>query len=245
MDGTFVKEIKEGIQAPQVVEVDGQSVLMAPATWKEVTPASPPAPAALPAHTLTGLRDYVAANVDRLVLSDVMVHVVGPGLVNVIGGMEDESTDYRRQGQLSAAAPKLEFPFGQYLDSETFIIGLQTQFEQTPERDALLAFIGSVKESEVREDTDDGVGQKVSVVRGVAFIGTQSAPNPVTLKPFRTFREVDQPESKFVLRLRSNPEGGKPLAALIEADGGQWRLKAIENIAAWLRENVKAVAVVA
>ena len=45
-------------------------------------------------------------------------------------------------------------------------------------------------------------------------------PNPVTLRPFRTFIEVEQPESKFIFRMR---EGGR--CAIFEADGahGSWR----------------------
>lgn len=55
------------------------------------------------------------------------------------------------------------------------------------------------------------------------------------LRPYRTFREVEQPASRFVLRLQSGQGDGMPKAALFEADGGAWRLTAIEAIARWLR----------
>jgi len=50
---------------------------------------------------------------------------------------------------------------------------------------------------------------------GVAAVENINLPNTVTLKPFRTFAEVSQPESEFVLRLK---EGNR--VGLFEADGG-------------------------
>ena len=63
-----------------------------------------------------------------------------------------------------------------------------------------------------------------------------AVPNPVTLAPFRTFRDVAQPASLFVLRVQGG--GETPNVALFEADGGAWRLAAIENIKKWLEENI-------
>ena len=41
--------------------------------------------------------------------------------------------------------------------------------------------------------------------------------------------EVEQPESPFILRFNENAN-----AALFEGDGGAWKLRAVENIRAWL-----------
>lgn len=55
--------------------------------------------------------------------------------------------------------------------------------------------------------------------------------NPIVrLKPYRTFNEVDQPESEFLVRLS---EGG--YVALYEADGGAWTLQARRNVADYLK----------
>ncbi|HUW08460.1 MAG TPA: hypothetical protein VM537_01965, partial [Anaerolineae bacterium] len=79
------------------------------------------------------------------------------------------------------------------------------------------------------------VSQTVSVRRGMSQTTQVVVPNPVTLKPYRTFREIDQPESPFLLRAR-NPknEEGVPEFALFEADGGAWRLTAVERIKDYL-----------
>ena len=48
----------------------------------------------------------------------------------------------------------------------------------------------------------------------------------VQLRPFRTFLEVEQPESEFLLRVDADKGIG-----LFEADGGVWKLEAKRNIA--------------
>lgn len=56
----------------------------------------------------------------------------------------------------------------------------------------------------------------------------------VLLKPFRTFIEVDQPESTFLLRINSEGNIG-----FYEADGGVWKLEATRNVAGYFEENLK------
>jgi len=61
-------------------------------------------------------------------------------------------------------------------------------------------------------------------------------PNPVVLAPFRTFREIAQPESKFVFRMQQGPR-----CALFEADGGAWRLEAMKRSKAYLEEELEGL----
>ena len=53
------------------------------------------------------------------------------------------------------------------------------------------------------------------------------------LRPFRTFQEVEQPESEFLLRM--DEEGN---IGLFEADGGMWKLTARQTIKAFLEANL-------
>ena len=55
----------------------------------------------------------------------------------------------------------------------------------------------------------------------------------ITLKPYRTFAEVDQPESLFLIRIS---ERG---ISFIEADGGMWRLTARKTIKEYLEQQLK------
>lgn len=53
------------------------------------------------------------------------------------------------------------------------------------------------------------------------------------LRPFRTFLEVEQPESEFLLRV--DPDEG---IGFFEADGGIWKLEAKKNIADYFLKNM-------
>ena len=55
----------------------------------------------------------------------------------------------------------------------------------------------------------------------------------VNMQPFRTFLEVEQPESVFLLRLDGNGNVG-----LFEANGGVWKLEATRNISAYFEQKL-------
>lgn len=74
--------------------------------------------------------------------------------------------------------------------------------------------------------TDNGVTQTVDARQGVALSAKVEVKPRVLLRPFRTFLEVEQPESEFLLRVDAEKGIG-----LFEADGGIWKLEAKQNIA--------------
>ena len=80
---------------------------------------------------------------------------------------------------------------------------------------------------------DNGVSQVTTVKSGVASKSKAVAPNPVTLKPYRTFHEVEQPSSNFVFRIDKCAE-----MALFEADGGMWVSEAKQNVANYLTKEL-------
>ncbi|WP_235888509.1 RusA family crossover junction endodeoxyribonuclease [Streptococcus pneumoniae] len=67
----------------------------------------------------------------------------------------------------------------------------------------------------------------------MASLAKGKAPNPVTLRPYRTFSEVEQPASLFVFRIDKQAN-----MALFEADGKRWVADAVGNIAAYLKEQL-------
>lgn len=77
--------------------------------------------------------------------------------------------------------------------------------------------------------TDNGVSQTVEARRGVALKTMVQVKPRVPLRPFRTFQEVEQPESEFLLRLDEDGNIG-----LFEADGGMWKLTARQTVKAFL-----------
>ena len=79
---------------------------------------------------------------------------------------------------------------------------------------------------------DDGVSQKATIKTGIASKGEVLVPNPVKLRPYRTFLEVEQPESAFVFRMRD--DNGRVECALFGADGGAWKNAAMKSIKEYL-----------
>lgn len=156
----------------------------------------------------------------------LMIHIENPTTVSVFTAVNG---DKRRSTYIQAQASTPHFNFGSFYDREEFNIALQSGFVQNNHRDIVLQVVGTVVEEGVKEIGDDGVSQAVTVKTGVASRGNAKVPNPVELSPYRTFVEVEQPESKFVFRMREGARCG-----LFEADGGAWKLKAMNNMKEYL-----------
>lgn len=193
---------------------------------------------ALQTSTLSSIVDYFAGDPDAVLGSSkaFIIRIDGIGSVDV---MSEVSSEMQRDNLLHVKADlPSKFPFEQYMDLEMFNILLQARFEDTEDRAKLLALTANVVDETVKSYGDDGVSQQATVKSGVATATNVVVPNPVTLKPFRTFAEAEQPESKFVFRLRKDEDG--VTAALIEADGGAWKVQAISNIADYLKRELQA-----
>ena len=134
------------------------------------------------------------------------------------------------------------FHYSQYMDQEDFIIGLQSKFIPTDQIKQMLKIVGNVKSEKVLSSADDGVSQSVEGRKGINFAEKIGIPNPVKLKPFRTFIEVPQPESNFIFRARDGRRDGEmPTFALFEADGGFWKIDAMNEIKKYLDLELKDV----
>lgn len=184
--------------------------------------------------TLTGLVDWLRNNLEHVDLTTVTVHVTSPTSVAVFGTAD---AFQRRQAivdaDCSSFTPVLEFT-GKQMELERFHIMLQSNFAPTAQRDAVLRIAGNATESAARTIADSGIAQVVTVKTGIELANTV-VPNPVALAPFRTFREVPQPESAFVFRLHGGEDGKtKPAASLHEADGAYWKHTAMRAVVDFL-----------
>lgn len=200
----------------------------------------PDQPATLGINSLQGLVDYIAANRDKLTGAECFVHVLSPTTVRVVSGLQARAV---RHTYIEATAADLFSALdGKALSLLEANIALQARVVAGFDREKVLALLGNVKdEGELRVE-DDGTTQTVKTRGGVVLADEAKVPNPVTLSPFRTFREVDQPESPFILRMHKGH--GEPQASLHQADGGAWQLVAVERVAAWLTGKVGDFAVI-
>ena len=121
-----------------------------------------------------------------------------------------------------------------FRDRETMLIQLRSLFLQTPDVAYLLDLLSKMSDEEKVTSQDNGVTQVVEARKGVALKEQVEVRPRVRLTPFRTFLEVDQPESEFLLRVG---DGGQ--VGLFEADGGVWKLVAKRSIVAYLEGRLK------
>lgn len=244
MNGEAIKELGERFRAP----VDIQGFIARPTDWAVEDPAAlikaGPTAKTLATATLGAVRDYIMANKDGLDVTKIQVHVAGPSSVSVLGPLSERARV--RETFLTAACTDLTDGFlGKFLSLEEFNVGLQVRFADADERKRILGLLSNVKSETVKSALDDGVTQVVQARAGVALVSDVAVPNPVLLTAYRTFRDVVQPSSLFVLRVQSGRTGGLPEAGLFEADGGAWRLTAIARIKDWLTEALPTIAVLA
>lgn len=200
-----------------------------------------PKPAPLEIYTLTGLVEYLKKNVDVLDGEKVMVVIESPVEVYVAGLLEQPYCV--RKIYLKAKCCH-QFHNSRWMAVGDFIVYLQTAFVQNETVKQLLKIVGNIKDESVMNFNDDGVTQQVTAKVGIARVENVPVPNPVCLAPWRTFNEVEQPESLFVFRMKSG-KGEPPSCMLAAADGDGWALKAIEGIAEYLRNELPLLNVIA
>lgn len=210
-----------------VHEIDGQQYTDRPI--HPVQEPELPLANALTVHTLSAVVDYIKRQLDTD--KDLIIHVKDEETVYLMDAL---NKDMRRNVYLKANAIVPSITFDRYMDVETFNVELQSKFVQTELRDIMLKVVGNIQDENVQKTSDDGVSQTVTAKVGVASVAQVAVPNPVELAPYRTFVEVEQPESKFIFRMKSGP-----MAALFEADGGKWRNDAIQNIADYFRHELE------
>lgn len=214
-------------------------------TTAGVEPVLHPMPRTLSVKTLTALVDYLKVNVDKLDVSTLICHIESPSVVSLRSALVGDFS--QRSTYISAELEQLQIKFNSYLDGEAFNILLQSCFvdnetdpQKATDRGLVLRYCASVREVSEGITLDDGITQAVTVKKGIASVETVTLPNPVTLRPYRTFIEVEQPASKFVFRAEEGPR-----FMLVEADGGAWKSEAMKNIKNFMEFEVPELNVVA
>lgn len=184
-------------------------------TDKHLETVKTPLADSLKTQTLTSIVDYINNGADGLSGDYLLVHILNEQTVLVYSRLL-ELRDREQFIHASAQVPCIQF--GRYMDLESFNIMLQSQFIRTEMAEKLLKLVGNITDETVMNASDDGITQKVTVRKGIVQVGKETVPNPVVLQPYRTFSEVEQPESSFVYRFKSDESG--IYCALFEGDGG-------------------------
>lgn len=262
-DGDFVRAISELVkQTPQVKEIrNGQLLLTVGEKHTILLEPKLAYPKTLNISTLSGVVDAyramhekprstaAAATVEAGPLSgveSVLIHVVSPCCVQIVAPLVGPEKQQFSYVVSQANTPDLDF--GAYIPLDEMICMVLAKFADCDERTRLLDHIGSLTAGLYSEIEDDGSSQQVTARKGFLKAGGPARfKNPVYLTPFRTFSEVDQPASAFILRLQQKQQGENLIAfaGLWDADGGAWQAEAIQRVGAYLRNELPDAVILA
>lgn len=210
-------------------------------TDKQLHPVKPLVAESIKVQTLDGFIDLVKAQIDGATKDSHIVHVIAPTIV----ALRQKTAQFGiRLQPIDAQYTPPSFTYGNFIPPEAFVICLQTMFKDSEDLNYVLQLASNVRDEKVGISQDDGVSQTVSVRAGVALREGVTVKKKVTLAPMRTFPEVEQPSSEFLLRMRSSQVGEVPSMALFEAEAGAWKSEAIDSIAEYLRGRLAEYAIV-
>ena len=204
---------------------------------KNLNRMAPPTPSKLHVSTLQAVADYLTFG--DIKPEDALIHVADFDTVHIVSKLD--SLHRQRENHLLAECKGDMFRFGTQHDIEQFIVMLQAQFIQDYKTAAILSVVGNLVADNKLTVQDDGISQTATIKTGIVTEGREAIPNPVTLAPYRTFPEIEQPASKFVFRMKGTSH---PTCAFYEADGGAWKLEAIKSITEWLQENTTDIQII-
>ena len=151
----------------------------------------------------------------------IMVRVKSPKEVDAFSAL-DEDMERFPLCIAKSDVPGFQDGFRPY---EAAIIELRSRYIPNADIDYLLDLLSRINKENGVTTNDNGVSQTVEARSGISLKKMENIRPRVTLAPFRTFHEVEQPESEFLFRLDDDGDVG-----LFEADGGAWKQAAKQNI---------------
>lgn len=232
----MLKSLFDRIQAaafPVPTEVEGHSYIIgADGDYQQIKP-DVECPDMMRLRSLDSLVKMIRFESKPTAASPMFINIPSVDWVDAFGSPDPEKRFHRTIFFRVDATDVPGFRDG-FRDHDKAIIELQTMFEQNEGTAYLLDLLSKISTDSNVITTDNGVSQKVEAMTGVN-LKTRTAVKPrVKLRPFRTFQEVEQPESEFLLRLDDQGRVG-----LFEADGYMWRLQARQTIKAFLEDALK------
>lgn len=238
----MLKEFVEFLQNQKkepVISIDGRNYNVS--LNNSLTPIREPERETIKLSSLTSLVSYIKSG-DGFEYELVTVVVSSSSEVVV----KSKLFGHWKQTETIAVAEK-EFIdrynfYGKYYSIEEFKIKLMTCFKESQDSRKIISLISKVIDSNLKNIDDDGITQSITIKSGITMIGDEKLPPIVTLIPYCTFSEIEQPERKFLLRGKKS--GEELQYAIFEADGREWDYKVRDEIREYLELNLDEVLVI-
>lgn len=188
-----------------------------------------PHPFSLGVSGLDSIVKLVRNELDMFDNLPLFIRVDGARKVTVFSTYDDEMD---RDNLYEASCDVPDFREG-FREQENAIIELRSKFAPGDGVDYLLDLLSRISKDNGVTTRDNGVSQEVEARTGVSLKQLVQVKPRLKLRPYRTFLEVEQPESEFILRLDNDGNVG-----LFEADGGMWKMQAKASIVAYFEEKL-------
>ncbi|MCI8880686.1 MAG: hypothetical protein HFH27_12025 [Clostridiaceae bacterium] len=227
---SFIEHIQETTK-PQIATVDGiQFVISSSGAAMELRPDIPH-PDTLELNSLDALIQMVRIEACR---AASLLYITIPSHLKVRCFAQPKAEErYFRQFFYTAHATDVPgWDASVHLGFEEAQIALRTRFQETEDTLYAMKLLSDIACGAKIVYNDNGIATTVTTQKGVALQANAQIKPLIKLRPYRTFQEVEQPESIFLIRLT---ERG---ISFTEADGGMWKLGARETIKMFLMERL-------
>lgn len=221
-----IKEI-ERMAAPTTVEVDGSVYSNQELVFVQ---DKKPMPKCIELTGLDSVCKMVRNEADHVGLQ-IFIQVKDYRNVSVFTSLD---SDEDRLYLYKCAADTPVVTTDRFMDYEKAVIELRSLYIPNDGTDYLLQLLSSISNESRVTSSDNGVTQRIEATNGIALSSMVTVKPRVTLQPFRTFIEVAQPASEFLLRINERGEIG-----FYQADGGVWKLEATRYVAGYFEEKLQ------
>lgn len=190
-------------------------------------------PDTLSLHSLDALVKLVRTEAEKAATPSPLYITIPDHLTVRCFGQPDPGARFYRQVYYEAKATDVPgWNEKSQMGFEEAQIAMRTRFQETADTIYVLKLLSDICCGAKVVYNDNGIATTVTTQKGVALQSNEQIRAIITLKPYRTFQEVEQPESIFLIRV--NERG----ISFTEADGGMWKLKARQTVKAFLEEQL-------
>ena len=225
----FIEHIQKTAQ-PKTEIVEGRIFALFHDGVQEINP-EPYRPELLEVHSLDALVQLIANEASEFAQT-IFVSVPDHMTVSCFTKPDPDDRCFRQVFYKAIATDVPGWGEKVQMGFEEMQIALRTRFQETPDTPYVQKLLSDISTGAKITYNDNGVATTIVTSKGVALQGSETIRPIVTLKPYRTFQEVDQPDSTFLIRVS---ERGISFA---EADGGMWKLQARRNNKAFIEAQI-------
>lgn len=165
-------------------------------------------------------------------LTDSILYVTVPNhmMVRCFTSPDAEARNYRNYFYEANATDVPGWEPQMKLAYEEAQIALRTRFQPTNDTEYAIKLLSDISTGCKVTFNDNGVGTTIVTKTGVALQAATQIRPIINLRPYRTFQEVEQPASDFLIRVSDR------YISFTEADGGMWKLHARQTIKEYLEK---------